>query len=377
MTWDHPRGLDPLVACSRLWQQRMGVDVVWEQRSLQDFESLPVRTLAQRYDLIVIDHPHVGQITREQCLLPLDRAAHGREHMALEQESVGGSFRSYVWEGRLWALPIDAAAQVQAIRPDRLGAPIADWASMLELARQHRVQCPMRPPHNLMSFYTLCGLLGRPGEVDGPMLIEPQTGAEAYELLRELISHLDRACFSMDPIAVLEAMSVPASPIEHVPLIYGYVSYSRGAFRSTRLAFADIPVLRPGAAPQGSALGGTGIAVSACTAEPAAAVDFAYWIASAPVQRGPYAGGGGQPASAAAWADPAVNEPVLDFYRNTQRTLAGSWIRPRHDGYMQFQEAASQRLLAALRDGEPAHTTVSELNRMYRVSLPSLRSARG
>ena len=63
MTWDHPRGFDPLVACARLWRERTGVDVLWERRSLQDFESFPVQTLAQQYDLIVIDHPHVGQIT--------------------------------------------------------------------------------------------------------------------------------------------------------------------------------------------------------------------------------------------------------------------------------------------------------------------------
>ena len=370
MTWNHPRGFDPLVACARTWRERTGVEVLWERRSLQDFESFSVRALAQQYDLIVIDHPHVGQITREQCLLPLDGMARYTEARAsLARSSVGASFESYVWDGRLWALPIDAAAQVQAIRPDRVG-PLGDWASMLQLARRGRVQCPMRPPHNLMSYYTLCGQLGHAGRVTGPELIEPLAGEEAYELLLELVSLLDPACFAMDPIAVFEAMSVQESSIDCVPLIYGYVSYAREEFRQARIAFADIPVLWAGGAPVGSALGGTGIAVSAWSSCADAAVEFAYWVASDEVQRGLYAFGGGQPGNAAAWEDPAVNEPVFGFYRQTQATLAGAWVRPRHDGYMRFQEAASQQLLAALRAGETSgKSLVGDLNRMFRESL--------
>src|ERR1700753_1429550 len=72
MTWSHPRGYDPMVATGRLWRERTGVEIAWDKRSLQDFESFPVEELARRYDLIVIDHPHVGQITAEACLAPLD-----------------------------------------------------------------------------------------------------------------------------------------------------------------------------------------------------------------------------------------------------------------------------------------------------------------
>ena len=63
MTWSHPRGYDPLVACSAIWKEKTGVAIAWDKRSLQDFESFPVEQLARAYDLIVIDHPHVGQIT--------------------------------------------------------------------------------------------------------------------------------------------------------------------------------------------------------------------------------------------------------------------------------------------------------------------------
>src|SRR6185437_3462467 len=98
MTWDHPRGYDPLVACSAVWQARTGVHIEWERRSLQDFESFPVAELAERYDLVVIDHPHVGQITRERCLVPLDA---GSDIALLAKQYVGASLASYLWEGRL------------------------------------------------------------------------------------------------------------------------------------------------------------------------------------------------------------------------------------------------------------------------------------
>ncbi|TIX83466.1 MAG: carbohydrate ABC transporter substrate-binding protein, partial [Mesorhizobium sp.] len=100
MTWSHPRGYDPMVACSALWKHRTGVTIEWDKRSLQDFESFPVEELARAYDLIVIDHPHVGQVTAENCLAPLDVVTRKAERAALAAGSVGRSYPSYNWQGR-------------------------------------------------------------------------------------------------------------------------------------------------------------------------------------------------------------------------------------------------------------------------------------
>jgi multiple sugar transport system substrate-binding protein len=94
MTWSHPRGYDPLVACAEVWRETTGVAIAWDKRSLQDFEAYPVEDLARRYDLIVIDHPHVGQITREGCLTPFDDPARAPARKALERASVGPSYAS-------------------------------------------------------------------------------------------------------------------------------------------------------------------------------------------------------------------------------------------------------------------------------------------
>jgi multiple sugar transport system substrate-binding protein len=369
MTWDHPRGYDPLAACSALWRERTGVAVEWDRRSLQDFESYPVEELARRYDLIVIDHPHVGQVTAETCLRPLDEPQRATELEALRAGSVGASFESYRMGGRLWALPIDAATQVQAFRPDRLASPLRAWSEVVRLAHEGRVLCPMRPPHSLMSLYTLAGQLGAPAKVEGPDLFDLERVAPAYELLRELAGLIDPVCFAMDPIAVFERMAQAESKIDCAPLIYGYVSYALEGFRPARIAFADLAAAG-GLGPAGSALGGAGVAVSAFSVHREAAADFAFWVASGEVQRGPYAAAGGQPGHAAAWEDEAVNAPVFDFYRATRATLEGTWVRPRHNGYMPFQHTASERLNAGLAAGEGAAAVLAELNRLFRESLP-------
>ncbi|MFN7051210.1 MAG: extracellular solute-binding protein [Gemmobacter sp.] len=368
MTWSHPRGYDPMVACSTLWAEQTGVQITWEKRSLQDFESYPVEDLARAYDLIVIDHPHVGQITDTACLAPLDVPGRQAERAALAAGSVGQSYPSYFWRGHQWAFPIDAATQVLAWRPDLLDTPPTTWAQVMALARQGRVLLPLRPPHALMSLYTLAGNLGAPCTVSGDTLIDPETGAQVWTMLRDLTDLLDPACTGYDPIAVFEEMAKPGSQIACAPLIYGYVNYAIPGFRPNLIRFADMPVAGQ-SGPTGSALGGTGIAVSAFSAAQDAAIDFAYWIASAQTQRGPFARAGGQPGHAAAWEDAAVNAATSGFYRATRATLQGAWVRPRHNGYMALQENASHRIIEGLARGDPAPRVIDDINRLFRESF--------
>jgi multiple sugar transport system substrate-binding protein len=98
-------------------------------------------------------------------------------------------------------------------------------------------------------------------------------------------------------------------------------------------------------------------------------MDFAYWIASGDVQRGPYAVGGGQPGHAAAWEDDAVNAAAGNFYRDTRATLEGAWVRPRHDGYMTFQQQASDRINEGLAGRQDARRVVADINRLFRESF--------
>jgi multiple sugar transport system substrate-binding protein len=368
MTWSHPRGYDPMVACAAIWKEKTGVEIAWEKRSLQDFESFPVDELAAAYDLIVIDHPHVGQITREDCLLPLDDPEFQQEIGEIAAGTVGGSYPSYNWQGRQWAFPIDAATQVQAYRPDRLRGPVIDLEDIIALAAEGKAILPMRPPHSLMTFYTLAAHLGFPCSVEGPELIGTENGEVVLDFMARMTARMDPSCDRMDPIAVLDMMSDQDSAYDVSPFIYGYVSYSVADFRPARIAFADIPVIAA-RAPNGSALGGTGIAVSARTGAPAEAKAFARWISSGSVQAGPYAGSNGQPGHAEAWVSDTVNGRTLEFYRNTRATLEGAFIRPRHDGYMAFQEQASELITSGLRSGARHTTLIDRLNQLFARSL--------
>ncbi|MFD1198422.1 extracellular solute-binding protein [Brucella gallinifaecis] len=366
MTWSHPRGYDPMVAAAQQWLHDKGVEIEWEKRSLQDFETFPVKELARNFDMIVIDHPHVGQITKEGCLLPLDEVGREKEFAALAEGSVGQSFPSYNWQGRQWAFPLDAATQVQAWRPDLMDKPVTSWGEVLRLARAGKVLLPLRPPHSLMSFYTLAANAGTPCAVEGD-LISIEDGAQAFEQLREIASLVKPECFGLDPIAAFEEMAKPDSETACSPLIYGYVNYAMPGFRDHLIRFADIPA---GAADvAGSALGGTGIAVSAFSKHPEEAKDFAYWIASGEVQKGLYATSNGQPGHADAWEDDDVNAATSGFYRDTRATLEGAWVRPRHDGYMPFQEAASDRINKGLLNNEKAEDVIADLNRLFRESF--------
>lgn len=369
MTWSHPRGYDPMVACSADWREKTGVEIEWDKRSLQDFESFPVEELARRYDLIVIDHPHVGQITAEGCLAPLDLPERATEFADLAAGSVGASFPSYNWQGRQWAFPIDAATQVLAYRPDLIGTAPTRWAEVVDLARAGLVLLPLRPPHSLMSLFSLTGNLGHPCAVerDRPF-VDEEAATSALEMIRELAALIDPACLTMDPIAVLDRMGERHSAIAVSPLIYGYVSYSLDGFRDRRIAFTDMAAAgRNG--PVGSALGGTGIAVSTLSKEREAAIDFAYWIAGGAVQADLYWRSGGQPGHAAGWESADANAATLDFYRGTRATLEGAWLRPRHNGYMPFQEAASHIVNDAVTGAISVRTAIDRLNDGFRASF--------
>ncbi len=218
-----------------------------------------------------------------------------------------------------------------------------------------------------MSIYTLAANLGRPCDIDGPSLFEPEVGARAIGMMREPCRLIGGACFDMDAIAVLEQMAMSGSRTACAPLIYGYVSYARAGFRPARISLANIPAAGEGGC-VGSVLGGAGIAVSASSANRVQASDFAFWLASGPVRRGPYAAAGGQPGHSDAWRDASVNAPVAEFYRATRATLEEAWVRPRHDGYMPFQQAAAVRLNEGLRSGEPSSAVVEAINASYRAS---------
>ena len=367
MTWDHSRGYDPMVAtAAEFAKTHPGVTITWEKRSLQAFADRPVGEMAEAYDLMVIDHPHVGEVARNGSLLPLDDGAHAAMLTELASQSVGESHKSYEFDGRQWALAIDAATPVAAYRPDLLDHAPARWDETVKLAREGKVAFALIPINALMTFL---GLLRNQGHAiaQGDMLAGSKEVFETLELMREIVALLNPLCLSLDPIGIYDWLSSEADAPAYSPFGYGYANYSRDGYCEFPLSFADAPGIDANG-PRGTVLGGTGIAVSARSEHADIAVDYAFWIAGSQCQRGLYFDSGGQPGNAAAWDDDSCNAASRDFFRNTRQTLEEAWVRPRYNGYMRFQDEAGLLVHACLRGEASVAVTADRLQLAYSQS---------
>ncbi|RVT81853.1 extracellular solute-binding protein [Rhodobacteraceae bacterium CCMM004] len=368
MTWDHSRGLDPMVATAAHFAERHpGVEITWDARSLQAFADRPIGEMAADYDLMVIDHPHVGEVAQSGELVALDTLGRDDEMAALAAQSVGASHRSYAFGGHQWALAIDAATPVASFRPDLIDAAPTRWDAVMELARDGRVAVALIPINTLMTFFGLARNQGV-AVAEAPDRVMARDAAEGVlDLLMALAHAVDPRCLTLDPIGVLEWMGRSADAPAYCPFGYGYTNYSRDGYCRFPIVFADAPGIADNG-PRGTVLGGTGIAVSRRCAHMDVAADYAFWIAGAECQAGLFFDSGGQPGNAAAWEADGPNAAARGFFRNTRRTLDTAWLRPRYDGYMEFQDRGGDILHACLKGQVGRADTLDRLDAVYRES---------
>lgn len=373
MTWGHTRGFLPVVATAQRFQElHPDIEIVWEKRSLKAFEEFPVEKLAADYDLMVIDHPFVGYAAAHGPLLPLD------EHLPADfladqaANSVGASHPSYNYGGHHWALAIDAATPVAFQRDDllaRLGlAAPRTWDELLALAHAGHVEIPAAPINCLMNFYSFCVAHGETPFVTHERVVSVEIGHAALATLRELIALCAPGCWSRNPIASHDLVASAANTrVVYCPLAYGYSNYARAGYAAHRLTFGAPPTF--GGAPLRTTLGGTGMAVSALRPNRATALAYARFTASSEVQRTLYTAAGGQPGHRAAWTDPTNNALSGDYFAHTLPVLDNAFLRPRHDGYMEFQERGGPVVHAALRGQINDREALSRLDELFRHSL--------
>lgn len=121
IAWDHSRALPPLVATAQRFEEtHRGVRIHWQKRTLDEFGHAPIDVLAQKFDLIVIDHPWAGFCFEKNLVHDLNQIVPPAALADLKQNTVGSSFDSYGYQGKLLALPIDAATPAPSWRPDLL-----------------------------------------------------------------------------------------------------------------------------------------------------------------------------------------------------------------------------------------------------------------
>ncbi|WP_067134688.1 ABC transporter substrate-binding protein [Microtetraspora malaysiensis] len=379
LTWDHPRGyapLEELAGLDRTGDQSYGRvpgTVSWDRHPLEGFESTPLVELAGTYDLLVIDHPHLADAVESGALRPIDELVSADELDTWRRRSVGPSFDSYHHAMRQWAVPLDAATQVLAVRPD--GPPpeaTRTWTDILDLARRGSIALCLGGPHAFLTWTSLA--IAHGGRPAGPeVYVDEEPALRAMEILTELHRHCDAALADRNPVQVLEALASGTGP-DLCPLVYGYVTYSDTDDRGPAVAFRNAPLGPSGHI--GSVLGGTGVAVSRHCSEPEVAAAHIRRLMSARVQDELISRVGGQPSSRSAWSDPGVNERWGGFYRDTRATVDAAWVRPRRVGWVEFQDASSGVLREGLTQRRPARAIVDAVNTLYRRHIGSLEGSR-
>jgi multiple sugar transport system substrate-binding protein len=378
ITWDHPRGYNALSEASRQLEKKGSpISVNWEKQSLEEFEARPIEELCARYDLVVMDHPHLGAAVTRNCLHPLDDWLSGDCIERLARTTVGSAFQSYYYQGKYWALPLDAATQVMALRLDLLGSRSIPetWDEVLRLVNNVAVILSVGGPHALMTFFSICVALGEPPtSLDPAIVISESTGRRALKLMAELTSGMSEFELDLNPIQTFERMT-QTDEVACCPLIYGYVNYADPrAYQGKSLKFWEAPAAYKGGR-HGSTLGGTGLAVSRKTHICPELVKHLLWLVSDDAQKNFIPDFNGQPSAIAAWLDPEVNRRWNGFYRNTFGTIRDAWVRPRHAGYIEFQSEGSAIIRSGLRPGKPIGEVLQSLQDAYARSRPLQNSS--
>lgn len=365
LTWDHPRGYNALAAAAAtLDPERDGLSIEWDKQPLEGFESHPIADLCARYDLVVLDHPHVGEAVEGNCLVPLEDVF-GHDTIAeLAEASIGPSLTSYHYADRHWALPLDAATQVMARRSDLVADAPAMWDDVLTLSRETgKVALSLAGPHAALSFLSMAAALGEPPAVTDPeLLVSVPTGTAVFDLMAELAARSPSSVADKNPIGILAHMAAH-DDVALCPLVYGYVNYAAPQ-SGHAIAFSDAPRQSDTGRP-GSTLGGTGIGISRrCKVTPELKRHL-LWLLSEEAQAGFIPDHEGQPSRRSVWHDVEVNGRWGNFYRNTAATLEAAYVRPRHSGYIAFQTKASALLRDAFSEGGKAGPTLNALQALY------------
>ncbi len=371
ITWNHSRGLLPMVATAQRFSElNPDVQITWEKRSLQQFADFSIQELAERFDLLVIDHPWAGFASKTKSIIPLDEYLPADYLKDQEINSVGASYESYNFNNHQWALPIDAATPVAASRPDILaekGLSLPkSFDDLLILADKGLVAFAAIPIDVLMNFYTLCCSLGEDPCQSDDVVISTEIGVKALKMYLQLALKIDVRNFNRNPIQVYEAMT-QSDEIAYCPFAYGYSNYSRNGYARKPLHFHDMISL-DGKTNLRSTLGGTGLAISSKCENIAIAVEYAKFVGSPACQSSLYFESGGQPGHLAAWKNKEVNRQSQNYYLNTLPALERAFLRPRYHGSMFFQDHAGDVVRNYLMQGGDEYQVLADLNKLYQES---------
>ena len=370
MAWNHPRGYEPLRATSEEFSKiQPNVVIHWDVRSLKEFGDMPIEDLIDRYDLITIDHPYMGQAYENKLLLPIEEQLPNAVLTELAGQSVGASFESYSFKNHQYALPIDAAALVAVSRKDlikkldldlpKTRKELLDFYKMVP--NDYGIAWPLCATDLWCSFLTLCA------QDAGTDFIQDKTidikiGSAVLDELKQHLEHLHPESINWNPIHILDRMGSD-NQIIYSPYLFGYTNYSRVGYAENILSFSNSPI-NPNTEIS-TILGGVGLAISSKCKHASQAVDYIKYVATSKTQETTYTKNGGQPGNLVAWKSKNNNVLCNNFFKNTMATMENAYVRPQHLGWNQFQEEGADSLHRGIIKGISSVLLMKDLNQLY------------
>lgn len=375
ITWDHPRGYDSIVAASEVFHnQNDEIRVNWDIRSLKEFGDLPISNLIDKYDLLMIDHPFVGEAHEQNLLLPLQDVMSAVFLIEQSTSHISECYSSYTYNNHQYAIPIDAAAQFSAYNKLSISTSSIpqNWSDYLHeiknLRFRNKVVWPLCPTDLWCSFFTLAAQIGnqKAEDVFNQDGLNLEIGRESFEYLKQLIEPLREQCWSLNPIGALDLLS-KGQNYGFSPLLFGYSNYGRKGMGNVRF----LNVLNLPNQPPISLMGGVGIAVSSKTKFKDEIATYLSFIMKDSVIAESYFNSGGQPSLESVWNSDEHNRKTSNFFSNTKDTISNAYIRPRIPGFNSFQEQASLFIHEHFRSANMI-TLVDSVNEIFKTNCTKI-----
>ncbi len=368
ITWDHPRGYAPLQASTERYLEKSGIRVNWQRRTLKDFGDISIDVLADKYDLLVIDHPHMGTVNASGCLIDLNKHLTRSDLKTYQKESVGPSFLSYNYNNHQYAIPVDAACQVAAYRADLFESKnipnswdeVQKLADNLNKTNQFLGMALCATDCNC-TFLTLSAQLGYPAKENSSELIPLCIGVRVLQLMKILKESSHPESLNMNPIQLYTYMT-SQDDVVYSPLAFAYINYTQ-SFSGSILSFCKIP------GKNNAVLGGAGMAVSAKSNHIKEAVEYLNYICSPSYQQSYYVQEGGQPGQLSAWKEKTFNPSYDDFFSSLLNTIEQAYVRPRSKGWPEYQEWLGDVVHEYLVKNKNPENTIKTLNEEYKESF--------
>lgn len=353
VTWGHRRAIDPLRAATEVYEREHGLPGAdWAVRDLRAFEHQPLAEAVAECDLLVFDHPFVGEIASSGLFQPVDDCI-----KAGDDAFAGPSLATYRWGGHLWGAPVDAATMHAIYRDDLMrSAEVAvprNWDEVIALGvclRKKGLWLGLAngDHHGFLAAGTLMHNIGASwaGPSDG-LEMDREALRRALSALLEANAFAPPECLGMNSIGLHEAMT-SRDDIAYCPLTYGYATYGEADYGRRRLSFAASPgLVLPYCA--GTLIGGAAIGITSHCRDSGAARRFLSWLISPAVQDSIFARHHGQPATDSAWRDPEIDRRFNGYYAAVHQTLKAASVRPRFPGFGRFERQAGRIVDGLLR----------------------------